>query len=673
MKNSQDTVTQITQGLFAGDTAFFFGAGASASSGAPLWTKLRDDLMKEAFSEIVTEEEQLEEFKKKFKIADNIEILKYPEVVFSMAKAVFGVGYLEKFLGAHYRNIVPDSDTYNVMENLVRWGFARDVFTTNQDALFEKKFDQSDIPYIKIIPRFCDEKDKEKSSDVKIHSLHGDWKTHGSILSDIQQIIPSKGAADVYNNYEIFKVEKALLSYRTLVVIGYGGLDCDIQFLFKKYLKRGRIIWLCYGGDVPEIGDDLKSGIDFVKITDSDNFFNELEKGIRKDHNCSNVMKNSITRIEQAARQPECSIEGYGSVCLGGDYGVYKNGRMVQYTHNMKTVFSAFKSEHFEIITKYPNPFSGEIINVNEDRNRNLEDAVRSCFITSKLPDLRIEIISEYPLDSGLGDPEPAGLTRLFIKMGILPVANAWEFFKKIANSKPYYPHTSYLRPLASLLPAGIISVMKRGDLPENCQYGDVKWQQINSNNVKIQSIECGIVSNEEPIFGICYSNRKIYPIKLQFSSTGHGTKMNDEMKKSLCEGAAEIEEKIEDSIINHCKIDFLGKQLNEVFDLFHSFAKISDHEKDLFSKIDGNICMGAKLSGSGPGGAYCAIGRKEQELYDFGCYLSRTLFPYIEILETSYPHAATNNLIKGKIQNAVKPGSKITDRTVWIDIEKMF
>ncbi|HPS31847.1 MAG TPA: SIR2 family protein, partial [bacterium] len=283
MKKLSEMITQITKGLFAGDAAFFFGAGASASAGAPLWTKLRDALMKEAFSEIVTEEKQLEEFKKKFKIADNIEILKYPEVIFSMARAVFGVGYLEKFLGAYYRKIVPNSDTYNVMENLVRWGFIRDVFTTNQDALFEKKFDQSGVPYIKIIPRFCDEKDKEKSSDVKIHSLHGDWKTHGSILSDIQQIIPFKGAADVYNNYEIFKVEKTLFSYKTLVVMGYGGLDCDIQFLFGKYLKRGRIIWLCHGGDVPEIGDDLKSGIDFVNIVDSDNFFDEVERKIIKD------------------------------------------------------------------------------------------------------------------------------------------------------------------------------------------------------------------------------------------------------------------------------------------------------------------------------------------------------------------------------------------------------
>lgn len=609
-KNEKDCISEIAEDLFNKNLNFVFGAGFSKSSGAPLEKEI---------SQIIDE-------KARVKGNDiNAELSSYDK--YNQFRKIYHWPEWDQFLQSIYYKIKHEnySCSYKTFEKILRLGFISEIYTTNHDSFFNNLLIAAGISHNVVIPW---SKKTIKAHQIKIFALNGDIS------------VPKTSNNPQYNSDSLAKVCSNLLKYKTLVVVGCGGPDKNLSEILKGYLYKGngKVLWCVYD-EIPDMDFDLLKRIDFFKITSVDKFMEDLFDNMNSL--ATDVIVNETVKTKSINKKTICSVEIPGSVCISGDYGVYNSGKMIQYTHHLKTEFSLYyqsvnKSKNIQISTSYCNPFSGEWVDANKnERDVDLENILSEFFNEKKIvthKNLIIKIKSDYPLNSGLGDPEPAGITKLLLKSGLIESEQAWELFRKIANSKPYYPHTSYLRPMASLVESGMVTLMERGVLPVGCDYKDNNWIE-NNRKVDLTKIKCRTIGFDG-IIAISFLPRSL--IENKYPSTADTMKHKDIMTKSFfCGHIAVSQNDIINAISRNDSITVVYG-IKQISDIFHSGNDkiIQSYSSDDICK---KRCYSSKVSGSGPDGAYVTVGTNGHgNFLEFGAEINKDVIKSSVLLELS-------------------------------------
>lgn len=658
INNYDSQLSKITNLLVSGEAVFFLAAGASFSAGAPLWKGLKEILFDEIFSHKSPEMELLKNWIKgnnsELKEEEIKTVLDSPESIFSIAEQAYGKAYLESFLGNKYMDMKV-SKTYEIIRTLCRIGIINNIFTTNQDGMLENSL-MKYVSGINVIYPFRQKPSKhEKTKEitvspyaVNIFNLHGSYYKPDSILTGTANIVGDE--EELYKKYGLDQIQGIVNKYKALIVVGYGGLDKDICFMFKKFNKKGKkIFWTQYKNDEVLQAKNMRTEI--IRIDGSDDFFSDVYNKINQFH------KNSYSLAPWSSYKPNYkqtkNVVVYGSIAPAGEYGVYYNGKMIQYTLNMPCHFEAVPAKNWEVKISNYDPIA-KSWKKNTDRSSHIKVFLEKEFKNEK-DAYQITIKSTFPLESGLGDPEPAGLTKLLTNLGLLKnQKESWQFFRACAShEKIYYAHTSYLRPLASMLMPGTLSLFKRATLAPDGDYRDVNFLNTNTY-IELGDIDYKIL-NYDCLFAIGYLPRglTLEGEKAKTTGTGQSTVLLSDEKKNPSKSPNEfvkilagLEERMEEFLENEKVRDIFGDILSEIRDVYSAQKRCRKSEQAIISKLKENsIIDGGKISGSGPGGGIVLF-KKAANIYPLKLVedIYNTVGRYMCLLEISKPQKNMDN-----------------------------
>jgi NAD-dependent SIR2 family protein deacetylase len=226
MNKNDEYFSQIKQAAIDGKLLFFVGAGVSALSGYPEWSRLVQEFEKGIDMQMVNvREKHIDDFPDcPFKGYSSDELLRIPQKFY----AAKGKSKYNKILNDFF---IIENNSNKIHDMMLELNPAHFI-TTNYDKLIEKACVKGHKNYSSIS---CDSDVAKVSSSNYILKVHGEFKP----IIDGKDVVLKEND---YINYDtnlplINNLAKSLVATNTVVFIGYGLNDYNINQMLN-WVKR---------------------------------------------------------------------------------------------------------------------------------------------------------------------------------------------------------------------------------------------------------------------------------------------------------------------------------------------------------------------------------------------------------------------------------------------------